>query len=55
MKNTVQNIAERLLQNAAAIKYGSVSVAVRLHEGRIVDVTHAVTERAKEGGYEQSN
>ena len=41
-------LADRLLMNAAAVKYGSVSVTLRLHEGRIVDVTHSVTEQTKE-------
>jgi hypothetical protein len=45
----IDTITERLLQNAAAVRYGSVSVSLRLHEGRIVDVTHAVTEQTKEG------
>lgn len=40
-------LTDRLSKNAAAIKYGSVSVTLRLHAGRIVDVTHAVTEQTK--------
>jgi hypothetical protein len=55
MKNTITPITERLLQNAAAIKYGSVSVTLRLHAGRIVDVTHAVTEQTKEVKNEGTN
>ena len=54
MQNTAEQstriaaLADRLLMNAAAVKYGSVSVTLRLHEGRIVDVTHSVTEQTKE-------
>ena len=41
-------IVMRLLSNAAGLQYGSVSVTLKIHNGRIMDVTHMVTESMKE-------
>jgi len=43
-------IVARLLSNAAEIKFGSVSVTVKIHSGRVMDITHTVTESVKEAG-----
>jgi len=43
-------IAERLCENAKRIRYGSVSSTLRIHNGRIVDVTHSTTESKREEG-----
>ena len=42
-KPHIAAIAERLAMDAAEVTYGSVSATLRLHKGRIVDVTHSVT------------
>ena len=41
-------IVTRLLANAADLKYGSVSVNVKLHDGRVVEVVYATTESTRE-------
>ncbi|MDR0585072.1 MAG: YezD family protein [Treponema sp.] len=41
-------IVERLATNAAGIRYGTAAVTLRVHDGRIVDITHTVTESQKE-------
>ena len=51
MTGTIKNqkaeaIAGRLVETAGKIRYGSVSVILKIHDGRIVDVTHTVTESA---------
>jgi len=43
----VQNIAERLLESAGRVRYGSVSVTLKIHNGRIVDVTHTETRSTR--------
>jgi len=43
-------IVARLLANAAGIQYGSVSVTVKVHGGRFMDVTHTITESMREIG-----
>jgi hypothetical protein len=43
-------IAERLCENAKKIRYGSVSAMLKIHDGRIVDVTHSTTESTREKG-----
>jgi hypothetical protein len=42
------NIAERLCENATKIRYGSVSAVLKIHDGRVVDVTHSTTENTRE-------
>jgi len=43
-------IVARLLSNAAGLQYGSVSVTLKIHSGRVMDITHTVTESVKEAG-----
>ncbi len=40
-------IADRLAQNANSVKYGSVSVELQIHDGRIVTTTYAMTEKTR--------
>jgi hypothetical protein len=47
MQNII-NIAERLCENAEKIRYGSVSATLKIHNGRVVDVTHSTTESTRE-------
>ena len=47
---TIQNIitiAERLCENVQKIRYGTVTASLRIHDGRVVDITHATTETTK--------
>jgi hypothetical protein len=48
-------IVKRLLSNAAGLKYGSVSVIIKVHNGRAMDVTHTVTESMKEAGTKEAD
>jgi hypothetical protein len=41
-------IAERVYENAAKIRYGSVSTILKIHDGRVVDITHSTTENTRE-------
>ena len=41
-------IVARLLANAAEIKYGSVSVTLKLHDGRVVEVAYLTAEQTRE-------
>ena len=56
-KSKAEGIVARLLSNAAGLRYGSVSVSARLHDGRIVDVTYSTTEsmREPEGKKDKAN
>jgi len=49
-RSNAEAITSRLLSNVAGLKYGSVSVTFKVHDGRIMDVTHTVTESVKESG-----
>ena len=37
-------IATQLMTNAAGLRYGTVSVSVKLHDGRVVQVMYSKTE-----------
>ena len=41
-------ISAQLLCNAAMVRYGSVSVTAKLHNGRVVELTYTKTEMTKE-------
>ena len=43
-----QAVTAQLLANAAKVKFGTVSVAVKLHDGRVVEVTYLTSEQTKE-------
>jgi hypothetical protein len=38
----------RLMANVAGLRYGSASVTVKLHDGRVVQVTYATQEHTRE-------
>jgi hypothetical protein len=41
-------IAGRLLEAAGKIRYGSAAVVLKIHDGRVTDVTYNVTESTRE-------
>jgi len=43
-----ETIVARLLSNAADLKYGSVSVTAKVHNGRVVEVVYSTTESTRE-------
>jgi len=51
MKNNLSpkqwQIAETMFQNAERLSYGSVAVELKIHENRIVGVTHTLTENIR--------
>jgi len=44
----LEAIVSRMLENIAKIRFGNVSVSLKLHDGRIVEVTHLTAEQTKE-------
>jgi hypothetical protein len=49
-QSKAEAIVSRLLSNAAGLKYGSVSVTAKVHDGRVVEVLYATTENTREQG-----
>ena len=47
-QSKAEAIVTRLLTNAADLKYGSVSVTAKVHDGRVVEVVYATTESTRE-------
>ena len=49
-----QAIVGQLLTNAATLRYGTVAVSVKLHDGRVVSVSYSTTEQTLEPGNKKS-
>ena len=47
-QSRAEAIVARLLTNAADLKFGSVSVVIKVHDGRVVEVQYATTESTRE-------
>ncbi|GHU30304.1 hypothetical protein FACS1894172_03310 [Spirochaetia bacterium] len=47
-KADLSAIITKIAENLEGLKYGSASVQLRVHAGRVVDVTYTVTERTRE-------
>jgi hypothetical protein len=47
-QSKAEAIVTRLLTNAADLKFGSVSVTAKVHDGRVVEVVYATTESTRE-------
>jgi len=41
-------IFTQLMANLAGVKYGTVSLSFKLHDGRVVEVTYLTAEQTKE-------
>jgi len=49
-QSRAEALVVRLLANAAGLRYGSVSVSAKLHDGRVVEVSYSTTENTREQG-----
>ena len=47
-QSKTEAIVAQLLTNAAGLRYGNVSVSVKLHDGRVVQVMYSTTENMKD-------
>ncbi len=47
-QSKAEAMVAQLLANAAGLRYGSVSVSAKLHDGRIVEVAYFKTEQTRE-------
>ena len=54
-QSKAQAIVAQLLANTAGLRYGSVSVSVKLHDGRVVQVLYSTTENMKETNPKEEN
>jgi len=43
-----KDVFDQLLENAKKVQFGTVSVAFKLHEGKVVDVTYLTSAQTKE-------
>jgi hypothetical protein len=50
IRQKAEGIVSRLLEAARNIRYGAAGIEFRIHNGRIVDVVHTVTESMRENG-----
>jgi hypothetical protein len=47
-QSKAEAIVAQLLANAAEVRYGSVSVSAKLHDGRVVEVSYTKTRQTRE-------
>ena len=47
-QSKAEAIVTRLLKNATGLRYGSVSVTAKVHDGRVVEVCYSTTESMRE-------
>ena len=47
-QSKAEAMVAQLLANAAGLRYGSVSVSAKLHDGRVVEVSYTKTEQTRE-------
>ena len=47
-QSRAETIVTRLLASVAELQFGIVAVSLKVHSGRIVDVTYTVTESMRE-------
>jgi hypothetical protein len=44
----INEISERIKENSTKVRFGIVSVAIKIHEGNVVAVSHETTETIKQ-------
>ncbi len=47
-KTKTQAMVAKLMSNAAGLKYGSVSVTAKVHDGRVVMVSYSTQEHTRD-------
>ena len=52
-QSKAEAIVTQLLTNATGLRYGSVSVSAKLHDGRVVEVSYSRTEQTRDAGFKK--
>ena len=47
-RSKAEGVVTRLMLNAANLKFGAVSVTLKVHDGRVTEVLYAITENTRE-------
>jgi len=47
-ETTIKNIIERIKDNSAKVRYGTVSVSLKIHDGNVSVISHETIEITKE-------
>ena len=47
-QSNAEAIVAQLLVNAANLRYGAVSITVKIHDGKVVSVSYSKTEHTRE-------
>ncbi len=47
-KQKTQTMIAKLLANTAGLRYGSASVTIKIHDGRVVQVSYSTQEHTRE-------
>jgi hypothetical protein len=52
MGERTKAVLDQLFENAMKVKYGEVSVTLKIHDGRVAAVTHTTTESTRDRNIE---
>jgi hypothetical protein len=47
-KPDLTSIVTKMMENLNSLRFGSTSVMLKVHDGRVVDISYTVTEKTKE-------
>jgi len=54
-KDKTLELVTKLMKNAEGLRYGTVSMSVKLHDGRVVEVSYTKTEQTRDTKTKQDN
>jgi hypothetical protein len=46
--NLLETVMSKILDNLKAVTYGDVCVSLKIHDGRVVCVTHTITQSVRQ-------
>jgi hypothetical protein len=44
----LEKVLSRVLENLSTVKYGEISVTLKIHDGRVVSVTHTIIQSTRQ-------
>jgi hypothetical protein len=47
-EKTIKDIVERIKENSEKVRYGTVSVSLKIHEGNVAVISHETIETTKQ-------
>ena len=45
MENLMKDITEKLIENMSKVKFGVITLTLKIHESNVVSISHEITEK----------